>query len=115
MKTALSILLLLVSALYSFSQKKPPAFEQIDPEDLAMKSCDIDPQAEAYKLLDLGDVTYTRGRNFLKMNMERRVRIKILKEKGIELANVKIPFYSMRNYERITDISAVTYNAGPDG
>jgi hypothetical protein len=115
MKTAFALLVSLCTLSTSIAQKKLSSFDQVEMEDLTMTSCEIDPTAEAYKLLDIADVTFERGRHLFKMNMERRVRIKILKDKGVELANVRIPFYSNLNYQRIADISGVTYNVGADG
>ena len=43
------------------------------------------------------------------------MRIKILKDKGLDYANIKIKFYSKSNYEKINDISAVTYNLDNNG
>jgi hypothetical protein len=114
MKTFFTALLLCSTSL-ALAQKKVPSFDQIDPEDIQMTACDLDAGAYAYKLLDLGDVSYTSGRSLFQMNMTRRVRIKVLKDKGIELANVKIPFYNVNDIQKITDIKAVTYNIGADG
>lgn len=50
-----------------------------------------------------------------KIQTERRVRIKILKDKGIDNANIKLKYYSQSNYETINDISAVTYNLDNTG
>ena len=38
------------------------------------------------------------------------MRIKILKEKGLDEANIKIRFYSQKNFESINGISGLTYN-----
>ena len=112
----LFIFALLMAGFNSFSQKKEvPDYGKIDKSDLEMKECDIDKDAEAYKLLDLGTISYERGKNFFRMRFNRRIRIKILKEKGIEEANVKLMFYSKQGYENITDISGITYNLDAAG
>ena len=117
MKTLLTFTILLVSTSV-FTQKKSkdiPDFGKIETADLQMKECSIDKDAEAYKLLDLGEVNYERGKNFFRMRTYHRIRIKILKDKGIDQANIKILFYSKENYETIKDITGITYNLLADG
>lgn len=117
MKTLLTLTILFISTTV-FTQKKPkeiPDFGKIEKSDLEMKECSLDKEAEAYKLLDIGEVSYERGKNFFRMRINHRVRIKILKEKGIDLANVKVLFYSKEGYETIKDINGVTYNLQDDG
>ena len=76
------ILAALFACLQLSAQKKDiPDFGHIEKSDLDMKECDYDKDAEAYKLLDLGDVIYERGKNLFRMRTSRRIRIKILKEK----------------------------------
>ncbi|MGF2414474.1 MAG: DUF3857 domain-containing protein, partial [Ferruginibacter sp.] len=55
------------------------------------------------------------GISLFKTIFERRIRIKILKEKGIAEADVKIPYYSHNNDEQITRLSANTYNLDASG
>jgi hypothetical protein len=98
-----------------FAQKGLPKFGDIDKADLQMKECEFDKDAQAYKLLDYGDVQYRVGGDEFNIETDRRTRIKILKEKGLDEANIKINFYSLSNYERITDISGVTYNLDNSG
>lgn len=100
---------LLISSVI-FAQKDLPSFGKIDKADLLLKECEFDKDAEAYKLIDYGDVHYVRGRDFFKVETKRRIRIKILKDKGIDYANMKIRFYSKNGLVNITDVSGVTYN-----
>ena len=108
-KAGLTILVLTISHAL-FAQKGYPDYGTIDKSDLQMTQCDLDKDAYAYKLLDYGDVRYVNGKNLFKIQTERRVRIKILKERGRENANIKIKYYSLDNFEDISNISAVTYN-----
>lgn len=110
----ISVILLITLSTYS-QKKEIPDFGKIDKSDLEMKNCDFDKDAEAYKLLDIGSVNYERGKEFFRLHTVRRIRIKILKEKGIELANVKIRFYSKQNYEDIRELTAYTYNLDDAG
>ncbi len=114
MRKLITALLLMPSSLL-FAQKEFPSFGKIDKSDLTMTSCEFDKDAIAYKLLDYGEVHYIgKGDNF-EIQMDNRERIKILKDKGLEYANIKIRFYSRMNYEIINNISAVTYNLDDNG
>jgi len=111
---AITIVLLLNSVII-FAQKELPAYGKIEKSDLLLKECEFDKDAEAYKLVSFGDVRYFVSGGDFNIQTERRERIKILKEKGISLANIKIRFYSKSGYEDIKNISAVTYNIDDAG
>ncbi len=110
MRISILSVVLLLHSLTIYAQKELPAFGKIDKADLLLTECEFDKDAVAYKLLDYGDVHYVRGNNIFNIETKRRVRIKILKDKGLDLANIKIKFYSKSNYENVNDISGVTYN-----
>jgi hypothetical protein len=83
-----------------------------------MTDCEFDKGAEALKLIDYSTLSFVRGeagRSAFKTNYEMRVRIKILKEKGMSYANVEIPFYNNNNEEKIVNIEGVTYNLDDKG
>jgi Domain of Unknown Function with PDB structure (DUF3857) len=107
--------IMLSSALLQAQKTKLIAVGKIEKADLEMTDCDYDKGAVAYKLIDRGNVYYDRGVDLFKMVVERRTRIKILKEKGIEYANVKIPYYSRNNDQKMVDIEAYTYNLDATG
>ncbi|HSQ43999.1 MAG TPA: DUF3857 domain-containing protein [Ginsengibacter sp.] len=115
MKQLLIVIVSLITSPLLFAQKELPKFGNIDKADLLLKECELDKDAAAYKLIDYGDVRYVRGKDIFKIETERRIRIKILKDKGLDLANIKIKFYSKQGYENISDISAVTYNIDNSG
>lgn len=78
-----------------------------------MTDCNFDKGAEALKLIDWGSVTYlgaTRQLVYFATRYDRRVRIKILKEKGLSYANLKITFLAYDDYEKIENLVAYTYN-----
>jgi Domain of Unknown Function with PDB structure (DUF3857) len=112
--TAFAALLVATASLQA-QKTKLPAVGKIEKADLEMTDCEFDKGAVAYKLIDRGNIFYDRGVNFFKMVTERRTRIKILKEKGLDYANVKIPFYSRNNDQKMTDIDAYTYNLDAGG
>lgn len=107
--------LLLISFHVIFAQKDLPSFGKIDKSDLLLTECEFDKDAVAYKLLDYGDVRYVSGKNIFAIQEERRIRIKILKDKGLDYANIKIKFYSRLGYEDISKLSAITYNLDNSG
>ena len=114
-KTIAFVLLLSATSQIILAQKDLPKFGKIDKSDLTMTNCEFDKDAVAYNLLNYGDVRYVAGKNLFKIQTERRVRIKILKDKGLDYANIKIKFLSKSNYEDITSISGVTYNIDNSG
>jgi hypothetical protein len=88
-----------------------PAYGQVEKADLEMKECDFDDKAEAMVLVDDGVMEFVDG-----FDLKRRVRIKILNNKGLDWANVRISFYNIAggmNY--ISDIEAQTYNLDASG
>ncbi len=110
------LLLLFYSCPSAIAQKKLPPFGKIDKADLLMTDCDFDKGAIAVKLIDWGNTYYTRGtadEAVFKTVFECRTRIKILKQKGISYADVKIPYYN--NDEKIISLSAYTYNIDERG
>ncbi|HTJ12899.1 MAG TPA: DUF3857 domain-containing protein [Dinghuibacter sp.] len=113
-KLSVSTLLLLAAALTTFGQKDVPSYGKIDKDDLTATSCDFDPEADACVLIKTGDTKFTlAGQPFLETSY--RFRIKIYKDKGIERANINIPFYAKDRDEEITSISGETYNLDATG
>jgi hypothetical protein len=118
MKLLLILSLLFFEVVLTYAQNELPAFGKIDKADLEMKDCDFDKGAIACKLIDWGNIYYERGQEgigLFKLITERRVRIKILKDKGLSFANVTIPFYSYNNDTRITKIDGNSYNIDETG
>ena len=113
-KQALTILLLFNSLLI-YAEKDLPDYGKIDKADLQLKECEFDKDAEAYNLISYGDVHYTIAGEDFNIVTERRSRIKILKDKGLDEANIKIRFYSNSNFENINNISGLTYNLDNSG
>ena len=93
--------------LISYSQSDFPAFGKFTPEEISLKQCSFDPEAEAIILLDKAVVNYDDDYHMI---TERRVRIKILNEKGIDRANITIPFYHKEDFEYVTKVQAYTFN-----
>ena len=97
------------------AQKDQPVFGVIDQADLELKDCEFDKGAEAFKLIDWEKTEYQRGRKIFRTVSNYRVRIKILNEKGLSYADIKLPFYSRDNIEKLDDIEGYTYNLDGGG
>ncbi|MFT3843985.1 MAG: DUF3857 domain-containing protein [Lacibacter sp.] len=114
MKT-LHLLLAFTLCTSSLFAQKIPSFGKIDKADLLYKECSYDKDAAAEYLIDYGEVNYFFSSADFVNETRYRIRIKILKEKALELANVRIPFYKNGNREKITSIDGYTYNLDEKG
>lgn len=102
----------------AFAQNEIPPFGKIGKADLMMQDCDFDKGAVAVKLIDWGSTYYDRGTTGIssfKTIFERRIRIKILKEKGLSEADINIPYYAFNNDEKISRLNACTFNIDAAG
>ncbi len=120
MKCPFFILLMSILCGSVTAQKDVPAYGKIDKGDLEMKNCAFDDAAEAMVLFDVGEVYGNLNLNsttnsILRTEFARHVRIKILTDKGLSQANVKIRYYSDHNLEDIKNISAQTINLDASG
>ncbi|MEO7534183.1 MAG: DUF3857 and transglutaminase domain-containing protein [Ferruginibacter sp.] len=120
MKRDFCILTMLFLCTTVFAQKDVPAYGKIEKADLEMKECAFDNAAEAMVLFDVGEVYCSLNLNALFGNYVRtefatHVRIKILTDKGLNQANIKIRYRSERNLEDVTNISAQTINLDASG
>lgn len=84
----------------------------ISPEEIAMKQCDFDKEAATVILLHEAISEYDEQYHLVTTH---HVRIKILKESGIDAGNVSIPFYRKDNFEEIDKVEGLTINIGTDG
>jgi len=87
-------------------------FGELSVVETEMKRCLFDPEAAAVELINEGFADYD-DRYQMVTSIHRR--IKILSEKGIENADISIPFYSESEFEYIDDIEAVTINIDETG
>src|SRR5205085_9922423 len=109
-------LLFCISTIFAQKNKNAtaelPGFGKVDKADLQMKSCDFDDKAEVMVLLDDGQLDFIFDKG---IELNRRIRIKILSNKGLESANIHLPYYSDRNSQEITSLDAQTYNLDENG
>ena len=118
MKPTLSILLFCILCTATSAQKGLPGFGKVDKADLEMTDCDFDKGASAVVLLDYGNIYYDRGTvgfSTFKTVLERRTRIKILKENGISQADIRLQYYTHNNEQQILKLKANTYNMDAAG
>src|SRR6187397_1095825 len=99
-------------SVVTYSQMDFPEFGKFTAEEISLKQCSFDPEAEAIILLDKAVVNYDDDYHMI---TERRVRIKILNEKGLDRANIIIPFYHKDDFEYISKVEASTFNFDESG
>lgn len=113
--------LILVAALifpvcmFGQGKKDIATFGKIDKADLLLTNCSFDPDAEAMILSESGEHYIDFRGQTVYEELERHVRIKILKDKGKEWANVKVRYHSFRNDEAILNLAANSYNLDASG
>src|SRR4051812_15832299 len=116
MKKATTFLLAGLFGMQLFAQKNNNAdinispFGTVDKTELQMKECDFDEKASAVVLIDDGSLEYL-DRNALELN--RRIRIKILSKEGLEWADVHLSY--RKGAQDISNIEAQTYNIDGNG
>ncbi|MFL5772691.1 MAG: DUF3857 domain-containing protein [Flavisolibacter sp.] len=105
-----SLLLFLMIPVFTKAQSDDhPGFTA---EEFAMKECSFDKSAEAVILSDRAVSNYNDNYNLV---TTRKVRFKILKEKGIDRGNITIRFYSKDGFELITRVHATIATPGENG
>lgn len=112
--------LVLIAAMtlpvYLHAQKtQPVTFGKIEKSELEITNCEFDEDAEAVVLSETGKFYLDLRSENAYSELERHVRIKILKDKGLENANIKIRYYSYKNEETIAGLVANTYNLDNSG
>ena len=112
MKHILALLIHLSTAFSLYAQKEIPDFSNFTSEEQKIKTCDFDKEADAMTFFDIASANYNDVHNLI---TNRRIRFKILKEKGIQRANIEIPYYSKNNFENISDLKAIIYTIDNNG
>src|SRR4051794_14905608 len=87
MKTMSGLLLLSIS-LNLHAQKTIPVFGEIQPQEIQLNSCNFQRDANAVKLFDVQEVEFEPSPFGGKIVTRKRVRIKILNEKGFHSATI---------------------------
>jgi hypothetical protein len=87
------------------AQSNLPAYGVFTDEEVKMKECSFEKNAEAIVLLDDAFTDYDDNG----MITTRRTRIKILNERGIDHGNITIHFYSKDDIEYIRNIEGMSF------
>lgn len=85
---------------------------EISAEEIRLSKCAFDPEANSIILVHEAFSDYDEQYHLI---TRHHVRIKILNEKGINEANITIPFYRKGDFEIISKVEGVTVNVEPDG
>ncbi|MEO5564019.1 MAG: DUF3857 domain-containing protein [Chitinophagaceae bacterium] len=104
--------LLLSISLFFLITKSPaqstnPEFGNYTVAERTLKECAFDKEAEAVVLLDEAYADYDDEYHLI---TTRRIRLKILNQRGVDKGNIIIPFYSGEQFEFITNIEGMTYD-----
>ncbi|MES2733468.1 MAG: DUF3857 domain-containing protein [Bacteroidota bacterium] len=84
---------------------------KVTEEEWRITRCDYDSTASAIVLFHKGEVSFSNGL----IATEKHIRIKILSAKGIDEADVHLPYYAKDQRERITNVDAQTINTNASG
>jgi transglutaminase-like putative cysteine protease len=114
MKTNSTLILFLLLTI-SLTAQKLPSLGKIDKEDILYKECSYDKDAPAEYLIDYGEVRYFFTSSDFVNEGYYRVRIKIFNEKGLEYANVRLPYYTKSNRQSVGRIEGYTFNVDDAG
>lgn len=108
----LFFILIIICSGSVYSQEQIREFGKIRNFDFEVQAPTDDPDAEAIILFDIGETRFIHGKEGLDIKFERVTRIKILKESGLDWAEVNIPLYFESYYESelLTKLEANTYN-----
>lgn len=89
------------------------AWGKVSKEDLEMKSCSFDSEADAMILHDIGQVYLEYYEGDFRSVLKRHKRIKFFNEQGFEYGDITIPFYSHDKIAEIVNIDVQVI--APDG
>jgi len=111
MKPLLTLLFSAVIA-FSFGQSNIPVFGTVSSEERNLKECSFDKSADAIVLLDFAQSTYDEEHALI---TTRRLKIKILKEGGLDEGNRTISYQHADGYEEITEIEGFVHTTDENG
>jgi hypothetical protein len=85
-------------------------YGKVDTKDLEMQTYEADPEAAAVVLGEEMIILFAIRNGKFMLTYHYHTRIKILNKKGLEKADIEIPYWSNRRSERIAKIKAQTLN-----
>jgi len=111
MKNILCFLLCSV-ILTAATAQDPTSFGAISNEELALKECPFDKEAGAMVLLDEAESNYDEENHLI---TNRHIRIKILKEKSFDAADITIYYFRKDDFESVYNLAAQITNVDATG
>src|SRR5690349_8990042 len=87
-----------------------PTFGKVDKSEVLLKNCEFDKNAGALVLYESAKLYFDISNGVPYAELQHFVRIKILTDKGLDEANIKLRYRSKSNDENITNLTANTYN-----
>ncbi len=103
-RSAIFTLIIFSCTLSSSAQNFTP-FAELTMDEVQLKQCSFDPEANAVVLLHEAHSDYDESYHLV---TKHHVRIKILKEKGLSNADVSIPFWRKDGFEEVVVTNAAT-------
>ncbi len=109
----LSVFLIISISLFSQQERFSRELGKVTQYEMVMQEYEHDPDADAVMLYNQGEYFYSGNyeRGMFLLRMKREVKIKILKQSGIQYANFEIPLFNGdMDWETIESIEGSTYN-----
>ncbi len=97
----------LAVALSTRAQTPVQEFGVLSEVEKKLTVCDFDKEAEAVILFDQASSNHNDDRNLI---TNRHIRIKVLRQKGIQRGNIEIYYYAKDEVENISNIRAAVHN-----
>lgn len=94
------------------AQTPIPEYGSLTTTEKNMTTCEFDKEADAVILFDKAIADHNDENNLI---TTRRVRVKILKEKGIDRGDIQLYYYSKDDFEVLREIQAAVYNVDANG
>lgn len=107
---AISLFIVIGLSLKSNSQEYSRKYGKVSIDELKIKTCPFDESAEAMVLHDIGESHYEVVGDSYKLIYNRRIKVKVFSEAGLDVANFDIPFYEYFDEEKITELKGNVYN-----
>lgn len=111
-KTVL-LVLLLIPSFYTLAQTPPTKMKmgKATEEMVALTQYEKDTSAVAFVIGDFGYLSFEAAQSSFRTSLKRHVRIKILKQEGLEYANILLKFYNRgSSKETVSSIKGYVYN-----
>lgn len=107
-----SLVLLLLASYACLGQTAVPEFGQFTETERNPTECSFDTEADAVVIFDLASANHD---DQYRLITNRRVRFKILKEKGISRGDIEIRYYHADDFEYVLKVEALVCNFEADG